>query len=379
MRSAARAAAVVLFLAPFVTAAAQATFVYRLGSDTVAIEHYTRTPTRLLGEVVTRTGPAVVRMQYDVAIANGRATTATVRRLQADGQPIPNTPREWRLVFGPDSVRRDLIWPDSVQSRTLAARAAVLTLPVPSFGVAELLSLAGRRAGARPDSLVAIGITGNPLRAGLESVGGDTLRLIGGPYPMRMRFDAEARLLLVDGSLTTNKLVATRSTDAVDLAAIASRMRPTGALSGQGTARAKLRTGGIVMVDYGRPLVRDRTVWGGTLVPYDSVWRTGANDATHLATTRDLAFGDVVVPAGVYTLWVQHTRSGTTLLISRQTGVWGTMFDASQVLGRVPMELRDAPNHVEEFTIEIRPLGQNRGSLELAWGPSVAVASFVMR
>jgi hypothetical protein len=126
-------------------------------------------------------------------------------------------------------------------------------------------------------------------------------------------------------------------------------------------------------------MVRERTVWGGTLVPFDSVWRTGANDATHLATSRELAFGDVVVPAGIYTLWVQHARTGTTLLISRQVGVWGTAFDAAQVLGRVPMTLAAAPDHVEEFTITVRSLGMNRGALDFAWGPSIATAMFMMR
>jgi hypothetical protein len=271
------------------------------------------------------------------------------------------------------------VWPDSTQSRSFAAARALLALPVPVFGVTELLSIAGRRPGARADSLVGIRVNGIPSTIGLARVGGDTVRLLGGPYPMLMRFDGEGRLQSVDGSHTTNKIVATRTSGAVDIAAVARAMRPTGALSARGTARAGIRTGGIVIVDYGRPLVRDRTVWGGTLVPFDSVWRTGANDATHLSTTRELAFGDVVVPAGVYTLWVQHTRSGTSLIVSRQVGVWGTQFNPASVLGRVPLQLNPAPNHVEEFTIEIRPLGMNRAALDLAWGPSVATTTFVMR
>jgi hypothetical protein len=56
----------------------------------------------------------------------------------------------------------------------------------------------------------------------------------------------------------------------------------------------------MVVVDYGRPQVRERTVWGGTLVPFDSVWRAGANDATHLFTTRPLTLGSVMT----------HLRSG---------------------------------------------------------------------
>jgi hypothetical protein len=374
----ARALLSAIVLSP-AAASAQATLVYRLGSDTVGVEQYTRTATRLAGALVTRTGGAVVRTEYEIALANGRAVTAVVRRRQADGAPLPNAPTEYRFAFSADSVRRDLVWPDSTQSRALAARGAVLSLPVPGFGPTELMAIAARRPGARSDSLTGVGLTGNPTRVGLELLGGDTTRLVGGFYPMLMRFDAEGRLLMVDGSLTTNKITATRTAGTADIAALARGMRPMGAASGRATARAGIRTGGIVMVDYGRPQVRDRTVWGGTLVPYDSIWRTGANDATHLATTRDLAFGDVVVPAGVYTLWVQHTRTGTWLMVSRQVGVWGTVYDAAQVLGRVPLELSAAPAHVEEFTIEVRATGMNRGVLEFAWGPSVASTGFVMR
>jgi hypothetical protein len=141
-------------------------------------------------------------------------------------------------------------------------------------------------------------------------------------------------------------------------------------------ARGAFGAGGIVLVDYGRPLVRERTVWGGALVPYDSVWRAGANDATHLFTTRTLTFGSVTVPPGSYTLWIQHTRNGTFLIVNRQTGQWGTQYDPAQDLGRIPMQMTSAPAHVEELAIVVRTLGANRGAIELAWGPSVLTATF---
>ena len=138
----------------------------------------------------------------------------------------------------------------------------------------------------------------------------------------------------------------------------------------------RLIRGGIVLIDYSRPMVRERTVWGGALVPYDSVWRAGANDATHLFTTRTLTFGTLTVAPGAYTLWIQHTRNGTFLIVNRQTGQWGTEYNPSQDVGRVPMQLAEAPAHVEELTVAIRNLGNNRGSIDFAWGDSVASAAF---
>jgi hypothetical protein len=193
---------------------------------------------------------------------------------------------------------------------------------------------------------------------------------------MLLRFDANGRLQSVDGSLTTNKAIAAREEGGIDIAAIARAMRPSGTLSSREVARGAFGPGGIVLVDYGRPQVRDRAVWGGVLVPFDSVWRAGANDATHLFTTRTLTFGTLVVPPGSYTLWVQHTRAGTSLIVNRQTGQWGTVYDPAQDLGRTPMQLAQAPAHVEEFTVTIRNLGGNRGVIDFAWGPSIASASF---
>ena len=123
-------------------------------------------------------------------------------------------------------------------------------------------------------------------------------------------------------------------------------------------------------------MVRARTVWGGALVPFDSVWRAGANDATHLFTTRVLTFGQLVVPPGSYTLWIQHTRNGTFLIVNRQTGQWGTQYDPAQDVGRIPMQIAPTAGHVEEMTVTVRNLGANRGAIDFTWGPSSATAMF---
>ena len=353
-----------------------ASFVYRLGKDTVAIEQFTRTPTRLNGEMVQRSGAAVVRFHYDVTIGTtGRATSATVRRLQADGSVVPTGASEYRFRITADSVVRETVFADSVQRRAFAVSNAFVNFPVFVYAPTELLA-GVRRANGNADSIPAVGLGGNVGYTGITALGGDSTRLRGGGYAMVLRFDANARLTSVDGSGTTNKAMATSGAGGIDIAAIARTMKPTGVLSLREVARGAFGAGGMVLVDYGRPLVRERSVWGGTLVPYDSVWRTGANDATHLFTTRTLTFGALTVPPGMYSLWIVHARSGTTLIVNKQTGQWGTMYDSAQDLGRVPMQLTAAPNHVEEFTIAVRALGGNRGAIELSWGPSMASVPF---
>jgi hypothetical protein len=357
-------------------AAQQATLVYRLGKDTVAVEQYTHQGNRIAGTMAQRAGAAVTVVRYELTYGNdGRPTSAKVARSQPDGSPVPNQPIEVRFRVTPDSIIRETVRPDSVQRAAFGVRGAMIAFPVYVYGPTEVLAAMWRKRAA--DSVPALGLAGGPGFIGLEQPGGDTLRLRGAPYPMRLMFDSNNRLTMVDGGMTTNKIIATREVGgSMDVVAMARTMKPTGAMSGRDVARGVFGTGGILLVDYGRPMVRERTVWGGALVPFDSVWRAGANDATHLFTTRVLTFGQVTVPPGSYTLWIQHTRSGTFLIVNKQTGQWGTIYDPAQDLGRIPMQMAATPAHVEEMTVTVRNLGMNRGALDFAWGDSVASALF---
>lgn len=362
--------------------AQSASFVYRLGKDTVAIEQYTRSATALTGEMVQRSGAAVVRYQYSLTLGkDGRPTAGSIKRLQADGSLPPNAPTETRFTVYADSIVREAVFADSTQRRAITGRGVLINFPTFIYGPTEVLA-ALRKSGTNVDSMPALGAAGGMGFAGMSAAGADTLRLRGGAYAMLLRYDANNRLQSVDGSFTTNKAVATRANGGLDLASIAKSMKPTGVLSVRDVARGSFGAGGMVLIDYGRPSVRDRTVWGGTLVPFDTVWRTGANDAAHLFTTRTLTLGaaggqTLVVPPGMYTLWVQHTKSGTSLIVNKQTGQWGTQYDPAQDFGRVPMQMAATPSHVEEFTIVVRAVAGNRGLIEMAWGGSVVSVPFM--
>lgn len=371
---------VVLLASAALSASAQSgAMVYRLGRDTVAVEQFTRTRSGVTGEMVTRSGPAVQRVQYEITLGNtGRPTSASFRRRQADGTPFPNQPGELRFTFRGDSATRTIVWPDSSPSRTFAAPGAFPAMTVFAFGPLELLHALKAR-GTRVDSLPAVPQGGGNVGfLGLETLGGDTLRLRGGFYPMLLRFDREGRLQSVDGSFTTLKTIGTRVAGPVDIAAIARTMKPTGVLSPRQTAHATFAQGPI-MINYGSPAVRGRTVWGGALVPFDSIWRMGANEATHLATSKTIQLGDLTLTPGMYTLWMQHTRAGTFLIVNRQVGQWGTIYDPKQDVGRVAMELKPVTPDVEDLTITIRPAGPGRGAIDVAWGDQLATTGFTVR
>src|SRR5690606_4665955 len=110
----------------------------------------------------------------------------------------------------------------------------------------------------------------------------------------------------------------------IDINAIATRWdaldkagRAMGPLSPLDSTSISLGDADVAVV-YSRPSVRGRAVWGD-LVPWNEVWRTGANAATVLRTSRDLTIGGTAVPAGEYTLFTENTPTETTLIINRET------------------------------------------------------------
>ncbi|MEP7326591.1 MAG: DUF2911 domain-containing protein, partial [Gemmatimonadota bacterium] len=120
-------------------------------------------------------------------------------------------------------------------------------------------------------------------------------------------------------------------------------------------------------VDYGRPLLRGRTLLGD-IIPYDYVWRTGANAATQFSTSVPIRIGSIALAPGTYTLWTLPRRDGVSLIVNRQIGQWGTGYGPANDIGRTPLTSTAPAAPVEEFTISIEPRDARSGVLVLSWG-----------
>jgi hypothetical protein len=197
--------------------------------------------------------------------------------------------------------------------------------------------------------------------------------------------DSTHRLLRYSGARTTYKVDVTRITDPVDVQAIGTRFA---ALEKQGgnvrqlsvrdTARATIGVANF-SVDYGRPLARGRKLLGD-VVPFDYVWRTGANAATQFTTSSPISLAGMAVPAGTYTLWTVPRASGVAdLIVNKQFGQWGTEYDGARDLGMAHMQTDMASAPVERFTISILGVDARRGTLVIAWGPFKWTAPIVVQ
>ena len=142
-------------------------------------------------------------------------------------------------------------------------------------------------------------------------------------------------------------------------------------LSPPGEASVKFDDGRTVAIQYSRPSMRSRKIFGG-LVPYDKVWRTGANAATSFKTDADLTIGGALVPAGSYTLYTLPGPNSWKLIINKQTGQWGTEYSQDQDLARVDMKVSQKNAVMETFTISLDKTSGTSAVLKLDWENTIA-------
>lgn len=127
---------------------------------------------------------------------------------------------------------------------------------------------------------------------------------------------------------------------------------------------------GTAKVCYGRPSLRGRTMIGGEAVPYDRLWRTGANEPTTLHIDVGASIAGVEVEPGSYSLYTVPREGGTwTLIVNRSITQWGhegayTEAVAAQEVGRTDVMAETVDESIEMMTI--RPMAGGSG-LILEW------------
>lgn len=357
---------------------ASGAFVTQLGTDTVSIERYSRTADRLVGDLVLR-APRVAIIHYSAALgSNGEVNSLTtdLRR--------PNTPstapamRTSTITFGSTTTvevmrngQRDTL---NSGMRSFQGRG-VVSVPSepPSYALYEQM-LASNAVEPGSVSVTELGGIGPPTapvtltRTG-NSVEFNSHFFPGTPWIEVATLD-NGRIVGVNSMGTTVKTISHRD-DNLDFnkvlagwTAEEARGAPMGNASPLDTTRA-LVSGADLQIVYSRPMRRGRVIFGN-VVPWGQVWRTGANAATMFTTSRDLMFGNTLVPAGKYTLWTLPTATGAQLIINSQTGQWGTDYDPKRDFARLDLTTTMLSAPLDRFTISIDPSGSTP-VLRIAW------------
>jgi len=123
-----------------------------------------------------------------------------------------------------------------------------------------------------------------------------------------------------------------------------------------------------VELEYSRPSMRGRAIFGD-LVPYDKLWRTGANKNTTISFSDDVKIGGKDVKAGSYAIFTKPGEAVWEVIFYDDTENWGTPqnWDASKVAATIKTEVMKMPMKVETFTITIDDLTNNGANLGILW------------
>ncbi|MFN2570541.1 MAG: DUF2911 domain-containing protein [Gemmatimonadales bacterium] len=340
--------------------------VVRIGTDTLSLEQYTRTATQLRGEYVIRSPRSLHRIYAADLNPDG-----SIRRLELVTHNIGGTPgpAETRMTmqFNGDSAVMSFPRGDSTATAKLAVPRGTMPFQLYVFGLIEQIGRMARASGKDSMRLTALTSANATSGAYVKRRGGDTLVIMfdegqfAGVGPFTFTLDREGCLTWLTGKGSTLQVDVTR-VPSLNIAQAAPLFanRPLGQLSPRDTVRATVN-GAEVSIDYGRPMKRGREIFGN-VVPWNAVWRTGANAATQLQTSADLTIGGATVPAGKYTLWTMPSPSGWQLIINKQIGQWGTEYNPAQDLVRVNAKVETLASPVEQFAIAVEA-----GQMTLAW------------
>lgn len=123
-----------------------------------------------------------------------------------------------------------------------------------------------------------------------------------------------------------------------------------------------------VTVEYSRPSMKGRTIFGN-LVPYDKLWRTGANKNTTVTFSDNVTIGGKELKAGSYAIFTKPGEAVWEVIFYSDTNNWGTpqKWDDSKVALMTKAQVQEMPMPIETFTITVDDLHNNGATLGMLW------------
>jgi hypothetical protein len=362
-------------------------FITRLGTDTIAAESVTRQGNTVTSDEVDRFPR--VRVRHTVINLN---PDGSIRHLVMDihtpSEPPDQRERKVIVDVTTDKVHISKTDGTGTLNRDFATNGGIVEAHVPQmyslyelyFAAALKHTAASNSGPVKPVEMRQFYIDREfdrfplgrgrvtPVGVGKAEITHDWLSGTG-----EATMDSGYHMLSYSGDRTTYKVEVSRLASPPDIKTIADRFESIETkkgivkeLSVRDTLRAQIGNA-MFAVDYGRPLMRGRQLLGD-VIPYDRVWRTGANAATQFTTSVPVKIAGMQVPAGTYTLWTGPHKNGADLIVNKQTGQWGTEYNHSLDLGTARLTGEALPAPVEAFTISIVPVDSHHGTLIMEWG-----------
>ena len=126
-----------------------------------------------------------------------------------------------------------------------------------------------------------------------------------------------------------------------------------------------------VTVEYSRPSMRGRSIFGD-LVPYDKIWRTGANANTKITFSDNVMVGGNEVKAGTYAIYTKPGLQSWDIMLYSDSNNWGTpeKWDDGKVVATVKAQAYPMPMDIETFTLTFDDVTSDSANLGMLWEKS---------
>lgn len=132
-------------------------------------------------------------------------------------------------------------------------------------------------------------------------------------------------------------------------------------------------------VEYYRPMKNNRVVFG-EVVPFNEIWRTGANENSKFTCSDALVFGTDTLRAGTYALFTKPSASNWEIYFYTETSNWGLpeTWDASKVALKTTVPTIALNDVVEVFTMNLDPVSSKMGQLSISWDKTRVMVPFAV-
>ena len=345
-------------------------FIVTLGRDTLAQESYVRTDSVLTGTSISRNARGTLNRKYTLTLDHA-GNLARYEVLVYPAGVTTGAPLLHSYIVPAGNAMHEVVHNASGE-HVLHIITGPATLPFMDmgFGMWEAVTMRAVRSGKDEISIPMLFISDSTVYTTTVKRRGDSVFIQSEYGAARAKIDAQGHILGYDAPGSTEQVVVTR-VPSVDLAAYekASLAKSPLVLSPTDTVHGSAGAAKLTVI-YSRPSMRGRVIFGA-VVPWNVVWRTGANAATTFITDKDLVIGGTTVPAGEYTLFSLPNTAGWKLIISKKTKEWGTEYDPAMDLARIDMTVAALPAPLEQCTIAIVPQGAG-ATLSVSWERTMA-------
>ncbi len=126
-------------------------------------------------------------------------------------------------------------------------------------------------------------------------------------------------------------------------------------------------TPALVRITYSRPAKKEREIFG-KLIPYNEVWRTGANESTEIKFFKDVIIQGKKVKAGTYSLFTIPNANEWLIIINSDVDFWGAYsYNQANDILRVTVPVKNSVEVIENFSIQLSKVNSSEAVVRLAW------------